>query len=191
MNQEFENFSIRPIEQEDSEKYFQFIEKNRERIARYFPRTLSRNQDVEASGLFIAELIALREKKEFASFLIIDKISQQIIGTVFLKDFDWNVGKVEIGFFIDKDFVNKGIISKSVSFVIDYAFKELKLNKIFMRVSEDNLASRRVAEKNNFEIEGKLRKDFKTSDGELIDVIYYGVLNEGRGTIGLKRDEGR
>lgn len=27
MNQEFENFSIRPIEQEDSEKYFQFIEK--------------------------------------------------------------------------------------------------------------------------------------------------------------------
>lgn len=183
MNQEFENFSIRPIEQEDSEKYFQFIEKNRERIARYFPRTLSRNQDVEASGLFIAELIALREKKEFASFLIIDKISQQIIGTVFLKDFDWNVGKVEIGFFIDKDFVNKGIISKSVSFVIDYAFKELKLNKIFMRVSEDNLASRRVAEKNNFEIEGKLRKDFKTSDGELIDVIYYGVL--------LERDEGR
>ena len=111
-----------------------------------------------------------------AQYLIIDKISQQIIGTVFLKDFDWNVGKVEIGFFIDKDFVNKGIISKAVSFVIDYAFKELKLNKIFMRVSEDNLPSRRVAEKNNFEVEGKLRRDFKTSDGELIDVIYYGVL---------------
>lgn len=183
MNQEFENCLIRPIEQEDSEKYFQFIEKNRERIAKYFPRTLALNQDLEASRIFVADRILSWEKREFISFVILDKGSLKIIGTVFLKDFDWNVGKVEIGFFIDKDFENKGIVSKSVSAIIQHAFNELKLNKIFMRVAEDNLSSRRVAEKNNFEVEGKLRKDFKTSDGELIDVIYYGVL--------LERDEGR
>jgi RimJ/RimL family protein N-acetyltransferase len=50
------------------------------------------------------------------------------------------------------------------------------LNKIFMRIAEDNVSSRRVAEKNEFKIEGVLRKDFKTAEGKLIDVVYYGLI---------------
>jgi RimJ/RimL family protein N-acetyltransferase len=52
----------------------------------------------------------------------------------------------------------------------------LKLNKLYLRVSGDNKASQRVAEKNGFRTEGTLRSDFKTSDGKLIDLIYYGLL---------------
>ena len=32
------------------------------------------------------------------------------------------------------------------------------------------------AEKNKFKVEGVLRKDFKTSEGKLIDVMYYGLI---------------
>ncbi|MCL5028997.1 MAG: GNAT family N-acetyltransferase [Bacteroidetes bacterium] len=52
------------------------------------------------------------------------------------------------------------------------------MNKVFLRIAEDNISSRRVAEKNGFIVEGILRQDFNISEGERIDVIYYGLLNQ-------------
>jgi hypothetical protein len=29
-----------------------------------------------------------------------------------------------------------------------------------------------------FEVEGKIRRDYTTTSGELVDLIYYGLLND-------------
>ena len=49
-----------------------------------------------------------------------------------------------------------------------------------MRIAEDNLPSRRVAEKNSFVIEGTLRQDFKIAKGYWIDAVYYGLLRQSK-----------
>ncbi|MFT5779805.1 MAG: ribosomal-protein-serine acetyltransferase [Crocinitomicaceae bacterium] len=38
------------------------------------------------------------------------------------------------------------------------------------------MAAKKLAESCGFEIEGTIRKDYKTTSGELIDLIYYGLL---------------
>ena len=172
----FNNFIIRPIRNEDSLNYHSLIDQNKERLSKYFPKTLNANKDLESTTAHVVERIRLTEKKEFFTFVIFDNLSNKIVGTIFLKELDWNIPKGEIGFFIEQNYEGKGIITKSVSLVINHCFDTLDLNKVYMRIAEDNISSKRVAEKNDFKVEGVLRKDFKTSEGELIDVVYYGLL---------------
>ncbi len=118
------------------------------------------------------------KKKEFFTYLICDTINNNIIGAVFIKDIDWNIPKSELGFFIDEAYEGKGIVTKSVSLIIDYCFEELKLNKLIIRSAEDNFSSRKVAEKNKFTLEGIIRKDIRTYDGNVVDIAYYGLLRK-------------
>lgn len=172
----FDNFTIRPICSDDVQGYFSFVDRNRERISKYFPKTISACKNIVSTMSHVSERIKLAKRKEFITLVISDNHSGEIIGTVFIKNLDWNIPKGEFGFFIDKNYERKGIITKSISFIIDYCFHTMGLNKIFMRIAEDNISSRRVAEKNGFIVEGILRSDFKTLGGNLIDVMYYGLL---------------
>lgn len=172
----FDTFTIRTLAEKDASLYFSLIHQNKERLKDYFPKTLEANNTISATSVHIQERLELAEKRVLFTFIVSDNSTGNIIGSVFIKDLDWRIPKGELGFFIDKAYEGKGIITKSVSLITEHCFANLELNKVFMRIAEDNIASRRVAEKNNFQVEGILRKDFKTSDGKLIDLVYYGLI---------------
>jgi len=111
-------------------------------------------------------------------FIIEDVKEGKLAGAIFLKNFDFTIPKCELGYFIDKEYEGKGVTSKATTKIVRYCFDNLKLNKIFLRAAATNFPSKKVAEKNGFITEGILRKDFKTEAGELIDVVYYGLLKE-------------
>ena len=90
-----------------------------------------------------------------------------------------NISKCELFYFIDKEFEGKGIISKAVSEVINLCFNELNMNKIFICTSKVNFASQQIALKNDFVLEGTLREEFKSFEGEIEDINYYGLLKSG------------
>jgi ribosomal-protein-serine acetyltransferase len=112
-----------------------------------------------------------------------DKSVSKPIGMLFIKSLDWRIPKAELAYYIDKEYEGKGIISKALNNVIEFAFSVLKLNKLYLRVAPDNKGSRKVAEKNSFKIEGTLRNDFKTYEGALIDLLYYGLINNKNSTL--------
>ena len=70
----------------------------------------------------------------------------------------------------------KGIASSAVAWAVDEAFRTHAMNKVFLRVDPGNTASIHVAEKNGFQREGLLRRDFRTNDDRLLDVIVFGKL---------------
>jgi RimJ/RimL family protein N-acetyltransferase len=53
------------------------------------------------------------------------------------------------------------------------------MNKIFICTSKVNFASQQIALKNDFVLEGTLREEFKSFEGELEDINYYGLLKSG------------
>jgi ribosomal-protein-serine acetyltransferase len=173
---DFDNFTIRPLCVEDAQEYFNFINDNRQRLSRYFPKTVTGTQSLESTTSFISDLLIQAENREFFPFIILNNIKKEIIGAIFIKDLDWKASKAELGFFIGWNYEGKGIITKSVALIVDHCFQTMNLNKIFMRIAVDNFASRRVAEKNKFIVEGILRHDFKDFEGELIDMVYYGLI---------------
>jgi len=174
----FDNFQLRLIRREDALSFFTLVDSNRDRIGNYLPKTTKGNSTPEFTVLYIDQKLIQAEAKENFCFVIEDQETKKLAGAVFLKSFDWSVPKCELGYFIDKNYEGRGITSRSIREIINYCFRELKLNKLFLRSAIDNAGSKRVAEKNGFIVEGVLRKDFMTESGDLIDVVYYGLIRE-------------
>lgn len=172
----FDHFAILPVTMEDATDYFALIDSNRERISTYFPFTSNANTDLESTKRYLSERIAFAEKNLVTILIIKDDFTKNIAGAIIFKDVDWTIPKCELGFFMDQQFEGNGLMTKSLLLVIDFCFREAKLNKLFLRISPENLSSIRVAEKTGFMKEGIIRNDFKTGDGKLKDLIYFGLL---------------
>lgn len=108
--------------------------------------------------------------------LIVDRSIERFVGFLDLKNIDWSIPKAEVGGYIDNEYASKGIGVKAFQIFCNYCFSEYKFRKLFLRTHESNMAARRIAEKSGFEREGLIRCDYRTTSGELVDLIYYGRL---------------
>ncbi len=65
---------------------------------------------------------------------------------------------VEIGYWLGEPFWGKGIATDAVKLIVDYGFNNLDINRIWAGVFAYNDGSKRVLEKNGFELEAVLKK---------------------------------
>ena len=108
----------------------------------------SKDKSLEILKMFI------EEKKVFA---IVLKENQKVIGSIGIeelseeldKDLDNLLGR-ELGYVLNKDYWNKGIMKEAISKVVDYCFNTLKLNFLMASYFNYNIASKRVLENLNF-----------------------------------------
>lgn len=173
----FDNFTIRLLNIEDLDAYFNLVERNRERLADFFTGTVSKTKTFEDTRGFLLDIVQRTNNKSYFPYIIIDDSNQSIAGFIDLKNIDWNIPKSEMGLYIDKDYANQGISTKAFSMFCDFCFTEYKFQKLFLRTHHNNTFARRVAENCGFEIEGTIRRDYKTTSGEVVDLIYYGRIN--------------
>jgi ribosomal-protein-serine acetyltransferase len=171
-----DSFRIRLISEDDAPQLSRLIDKNKIRLCDYFPNSIKSIVSEESAMSYIREKVRQCTNKVGYCFVIELPETAGLIGIVFLKNVEWTIPKAELAYFIDGEHEGKGIVTGSIRHVIAYAFVGLKLNKLYLRAAGENKGSQRVAEKNGFRAEGTLRSDFKTSDGKLIDLIYYGLL---------------
>lgn len=169
-------FIIRPISLDDVRIYFKMIQRNRSRLLNCFPVTCTSCLDLNSTRDFIQSRILRAKRKEFYTLLLLSE-EGEIAGAFSLKDMDWNLMRCEIGYFIEQDFTDRGLASYCLDQICNYVFSEMKLNKVFLRIAEENEASRHVAANNHFTIEGILRDDVKFSDGYFRNSVYYGLLH--------------
>ncbi|HYK74918.1 MAG TPA: GNAT family N-acetyltransferase [Pseudoneobacillus sp.] len=83
----------------------------------------------------------------------------------------------ELAYWIGKPFWNKGFGSEAAKAMIEYGFKELKLNRLFAASFTNNPGSWRIMEKIGMKSEGVLRQHV-LKWGEFVDLTYYGLLKE-------------
>lgn len=109
-------------------------------------------------------------------FAIADKVTDEIIGTIFLSEF---VGKrAEIGYELSEEYWCRGIMSEAVQEVLSIGFNQLGLSRIQAIVSDENIASKKLLTKFNFKEEGCLRQfECHSVTGECKDMLIYGLLH--------------
>jgi UDP-4-amino-4,6-dideoxy-N-acetyl-beta-L-altrosamine N-acetyltransferase len=118
------------------------------------------------------------EKGEVAQFIIRDKSSNQDVGSVYLRDIDHCNKKAEFGIFIGEDEARgKNIGTQSTSLILQHAFEQLDLNKVFLRVFDVNTGAIKSYEKSGFVKEGLFRQDV-IIDNHPYNVIFMGILKE-------------
>ncbi len=178
-----ENFTIRPILPEDASSFWGLIHRNRERLKKYFPITTDAIQGMDSALSFIIKRLELSEQSSSYAFVIEQISPKEIVGYISIKSIDWKSGKGELAYYVSKDHEGKGLTSFAVAKIISIGFGQLGLNKLYARVGKENIGSHRVLKKNGFDLEGVLRKDYRNGEGALVDVHYYGIINE---AIGVK-----
>ncbi|GAA3634249.1 GNAT family protein [Flavivirga jejuensis] len=116
---------------------------------------------------FISKINRGIENQTLYYWVITEKNSDQMIGSICLWNFSEDKKIAEVGYDLSPKSQGKGIMNESLKNVLDLGFKELHLNFIEAYTHRENESSKKLLEKNGFAlIEGK--KDEHNQD----NIIY-------------------
>jgi len=85
--------------------------------------------------------------------------------------------RCELGYWIGKKHWNQGYCTEAARAALKYAFKMLKMNKVYARHLSNNPASGRVMMKCGMKQEGRQRQQF-IKWGKYVDMVEYGILKK-------------
>ncbi|MCF6307988.1 MAG: GNAT family N-acetyltransferase [Flavobacteriaceae bacterium] len=104
--------------------------------------------------------------------------NDKAIGCIDLFDFEPKHKRIGVGILIaSEENKNKGYASEALILLSNYVFKYLELHQIYAGITEDNTASIKLFEKENF-IKTGVKKDWISSMGIFKNELQYQLINE-------------
>jgi RimJ/RimL family protein N-acetyltransferase len=128
-----------------------------------------------------AELRCRRSEGNFLArtdlpYLAFEKSTGRLVGSVGLHRTDWEVPKTEIGYWVRTSAGGRGYITEGVRALVGCAFDQLGAQRVELISDEENVSSRKVAERCGFELEGIRRNILRDPDGRLRNGCVYARL---------------
>jgi ribosomal-protein-serine acetyltransferase len=99
----------------------------------------------------------------------------QLVGVIGYHQIDWAHRSASLGYWLAEAVQGQGIMTKACRFLVDYAFAELKLNRVEIRCATGNHKSRAIPERLGFKLEGTVRQAEWLYD-HFVDHAVYGLL---------------
>lgn len=131
-------------------------------------------EDTEVNARQAYTKFLLRENLRYLVFL---KKEGTFVGSTGFHNIDWDVPKFELGYWMDTRYSGKGYMREAVSALTDYALQELGGARVEIRCESENHKSRALAEALGFDLEGILRNEDRSVDGErLTDTCIYAKI---------------
>ena len=118
-----------------------------------------------------------RKKRGIYELAIIHKESGKLMGLVSLYNIDKENNRAKIGYWLGNGYRGKGYASETIKKMIEFGFKELKLNKLSAKALASNEKSNKLLERLGFRMVGVKRKD-KKNGKDYLDTVIWELLNE-------------
>lgn len=109
-------------------------------------------------------------------FAIVDDIDDEYLGTISLKNIDLENGNAEYAISTRRKIHGKGIAKNATEQLLEKAFIDYGLHRVYLNVMADNLAAIHLYEKCGFKLEGELREHLRRGN-EFVGWKWYGILN--------------
>lgn len=169
-----DNLLLRTLQPDDAEELFKAVDASREHLRPWLP-WVDMTRKPEHSLQFIQQSRTRQQNQEGITLGII--YNQKIIGSVGMHDWDHNLKKAQLGYWIAKDYEGKGIVNAGLKSFIDFLFNKAGLNKVEIQFIVANKKSAAVAERIGFKVEGIIRQNF-IQNGTYHDLVITGLLKE-------------
>lgn len=156
----------------DAPALFNTIDKNRNYLRTWLEWVDHTKKEDQSLDFIYGAQMQLQQQTGLALGIFLSGV---LIGGIGMHDWDHNLQKAEIGYWLDKDHQGLGIMQNCAAAFIDYLFTRLRLNKIEIRFHPANDRSAAVAKRLGFTVEGILR-DAQNRNGLLQDVVVTGLL---------------
>lgn len=171
-----ERLLLRRYEPEDSAMYYQMLCKNREHLYEFLPSFLENARREEEIRAWFAKQRTEWEALNLFIFGAWEKGTGKYVGESYLANPDWEVPRIEVGYFLVKECTGRGYATEAANAVIRYAFEQMRVARIDLRCTAENTASLRVAKRCGFTQEGCFRQHHRMKEGRLVDVLWFGLL---------------
>lgn len=167
-----EHLLLRTFKNEDAPELFAVVDADRAHL-RPWLSWIDATTKEEHTRAFIEEGLAmLHHQRGLATGIF---LQEKIIGGIGLYQWDHQLKKASLGYWIRKEYEGKGLLSQCLKHFIDFIFTTLGLNKIEIHFIPSNKRSAAIAEKLNAKIEGVLRESYLIH-GKLEDMVIAGIL---------------
>ena len=169
-----DKISLRPIELKDAERIFQLTDRHRDYLREWLP-WVDGTKTIRDTKAVIKKMRKSQEEKKGMTFVIL--YDNEIVGITSFNSFDWHNKITYIGYWLAADYQGKGIMTKVVRALCNYAFIDLHLNRIEICAAVDNKKSRAIPERLGFKLEG-IRRSAEWVNDRFVDHCIYGMLAE-------------
>ncbi|MBQ0125668.1 MAG: GNAT family N-acetyltransferase [Clostridiales bacterium] len=135
----------------------------------------SPHESVRFSRGYLRFLQGQYARRNFYDWALVLRRGGKMIGTCGFSHFDAENNAAELGYVINPDFWGMGYAAEAISRVMRFAFENMGLNRVFVRILEGNTQSMRVAEKCHMRKEA-VHKNAITVKGKYKTYIEYAIL---------------
>lgn len=163
---------LKLVDQNDAVRLFELTDRSRCHLRQWLP-WLDDTNNVNNTRQYIKESRDSFARHKSMNTAIVYK--DEIVGVAGFNEFDWNNRSGSIGYWLDNHYTGRGIIVRSVGALTNFAFTELKMNRVEIRAAKENIKSRAVAERLGFQLEGFIREGEWLYD-HFVDHAVYGML---------------
>ncbi len=167
-----DEITLREFERGDAEAVYSAAIANYDHLVRFMD-WIGPDYSLRSAEEFVERSISgWGERKNLALGIFRD---DRFIGSIGFVNFDWTVRKTEIGYWLSRDEEGKGIVTFACRRLIEFAIRDLALNRIEIRCSAENKRSSAIPKRMGFKREGVLR-EAESRGGRLHDFEIYGLL---------------
>jgi len=174
-----ENIYLQPLRFRDHGRWNTLRAENRQWLAPWeatvpvIGRMDDESKEFELPSFFQMIRHVNREARNGRSFSFAVWHERNLIGQISLGGVIFGALRAgHIGYWIDRNYINRGYMTQAVELVTDFAFNSLILHRIEINLRPENIASRRVAEKAGYIFEGE-RARYLHIDGNWRDHICF------------------
>lgn len=170
---------VRRFRENEGAAFQQLLYDNRDQLQDHFPIMVGEiSETADTAEAFLRERIAAWLLQQDYAFGVWQNETTELIGYIHLFEIEWEVPMAEISFFVARKQQKQGFMTEVLARVIRFGFKQLELEKIYLRTLSDNFDCQRLARRVGFSREGELRNEFRKPGGMLADLVRFGFSRE-------------
>lgn len=169
MIQVLEDVVLNPLSEKDIPDIFNTLNNEREYMRVWLP-FVDYTHEMEDTRNFVTSTLQMEDKQFTISY------QGKFAGLVGFKETDSVNKKTEIGYWLSQYAQGKGIMVHSVLKLVEYAFDEMDMNRIQIKVAINNHRSKQIPEKLGFLLEGIERDGELLVDSVYTDITVYSLL---------------
>lgn len=177
---ETERLRLRPPQAGDGAVLYEALQESLPELRRYLASLpwVANEQTPESAELYCRNAQANFVGRKDLPFFVFDKASGRLVASTGLHRTVWTTPKTEVGYWCRSSCAGQGYVSEAVRALVGYAFHHLSAVRVELITDEENTASRRVAERCGFVLEGTLRQERRAPGGDLRNTCVYARLAE-------------
>lgn len=167
-----DSIELRQLAEEDVVELTELIDRNRPYLREWLP-WLDNSTSITDSARFIGRSTEqAKDQNGLTLGILFDGKLAGVIGQHYVDSLN---RRTEIGYWLDAAHQGRGIVTRAVARLTDYAFREQDCNRVILQCAAENTKSRAIPERLGFVKEGTLREAEWLYD-HYVDLVVYSML---------------